>query len=162
MLFRPFCFRQWSLQATLALSLLWAGTVFAAASVHLTGSVLDPDGRAVVDAAVMLRNETTNQIVTMATDGTGHFTNADIAPGTYTIQVAAPGFDIVQRTGVQITADGMPEVVFKLTLANIQESVTVSAALPAAAVAAPSQSSLMARSAQSLISNHYIRNYTSP
>ena len=38
----------------------------------------------------------------------------------------------------------------------------MSAALPAAAVAAPSQGSLTARSAQSLISNEYIRNYTSP
>ena len=38
----------------------------------------------------------------------------------------------------------------------------MSAALPAAAVAAPSQASLTARSAQSLISNEYIRNYTSP
>jgi iron complex outermembrane receptor protein len=50
----------------------------------------------------------------------------------------------------------------KLTVANITETVTVSAALPAAAVAAPSQASLTARSAQSLISNEYIRNYTSP
>ena len=38
----------------------------------------------------------------------------------------------------------------------------MSAALPAAAAAAPSQSSLTARSAQSLISSEYIRNYTSP
>ena len=38
----------------------------------------------------------------------------------------------------------------------------MSAALPAAAVAAPSQASLTARSAQSLISTEYIRNYTSP
>ena len=47
-------------------------------------------------------------------------------------------------------------------MANITETVTVSTALPAAAVAAPSQGSLTARSAQSLISNEYIRNYTSP
>ena len=38
----------------------------------------------------------------------------------------------------------------------------VSTALPEAAVAAPSQGSLTARSAQSLISNEFIRNYTSP
>jgi iron complex outermembrane receptor protein len=50
----------------------------------------------------------------------------------------------------------------RLSVANIAETVTVSAALPEAAVAAPSQSSLTARSAQSLISPEYIRNYTSP
>ena len=64
---------------------------------------------------------------------------------------------------MQTTANGnAEEITIKLSIANISESVTVSVALPAAAVAAPSQGSLTARSAQSLISNEYIRNYTSP
>src|SRR5262249_61080318 len=61
-----------------------------------------------------------------------------------------------------VTAGRSENVSIRLSVANISESVTVSAALPGAAVAAPSQSSLTARSAQSLISNEYIRNYTSP
>src|SRR5262249_22691168 len=68
----------------------------------------------------------------------------------------------VRRERLQLLASESTEVSFRLTLANISETVTVSAALPTAAAAAPSQSSLTARSAQSLISNEYIRNYTSP
>jgi iron complex outermembrane receptor protein len=128
----------------------------------LAGVVLDPDAKAVVEAAVIVRNEETGAIRTATTDGAGHFSVAGLMPGRYTVEVAVPGFDIVRRSGVQLTTDRSEEVSIRLSLANISESVTVSAALPAAAVAAPSQASLTARSAQSLISNEYIRNYTSP
>ena len=133
-----------------------------AAAGALRGSVLDPDGKVVVDAALIVRNESTGDIRTTVTDGSGQFSMADLRPGTYTIEVAVPGFDIVRRNGVQLADGATQEVAIRLSVANINESVTVSAALPTAAVAAPSQASLTARSAQSLISTEFIRNYTSP
>jgi iron complex outermembrane receptor protein len=128
----------------------------------LTGSVLDPDGRAVSDAAVVLRNEMTGDIRTTATDGSGHFSVSGLRPGLYAIEVAVPGFEIVRRNAVQVTEGKTEDVSIRLSVANISETVTVSSALPAAAAAAPSQGSLTAHSAVSLISNEYIRNYTSP
>jgi iron complex outermembrane receptor protein len=128
----------------------------------IAGSVQDPDAKAVVGAVVMSRNEQTGDMQTTTTDGRGHF-NFAVQAGTYTLEVVVPGFELVRRNGVQTTANGnAEEITIKLSIANISESVTVSIALPAAAVAAPSQGSLTARSAQSLISNEYIRNYTSP
>jgi iron complex outermembrane recepter protein len=128
----------------------------------LSGKVLDPDAKVVVGAAVIVRNEATNEIRTTVTDAVGHFSIAGLTPGLYTVEVAVPGFEIVRRNGLQ-AATGTPEdLSINLTLANITETVTVSTALPEAAVAAPSQGSLTARSAQSLISAEYIRNYTSP
>jgi len=127
----------------------------------LAGAVLDPDGKAVVGAPVVVRNETSGESRTTTTDGAGHF-SISLSPGPYAIEVLVPGFDTVRRTGVQLTSGNTEEISIRLSVANITESVTVSAALPAAAVAAPSQASLTARSAQSLISNEYIRNYTSP
>jgi iron complex outermembrane receptor protein len=127
----------------------------------LAGAVLDPDGKAVVGAPVVVRNETSGESRTTTTDGAGHF-SISLSPGAYAIEVLVPGFDTVRRTGVQLISGNTEEISIRLSVANITESVTVSAALPAAAVAAPSQASLTARSAQSLISNEYIRNYTSP
>ena len=69
---------------------------------------------------------------------------------------------LIRRAGVQVKEGAATTVSIQLSVANISETVTVSAALPAAAVAAPSQGSLTARSAQSLISAEYIQNYTSP
>jgi iron complex outermembrane receptor protein len=128
----------------------------------IAGTVLDPDGKVVVNAAIVVRNEATNDIRTTTTDGSGRFSVPGLRAAAYTIEVAVPGFDLVRRNGVQLLGDRTEEVAIRLSLANVIESVTVSAALPAAAVAAPSQASLTARSAQSLISNEYIRNYTSP
>ena len=82
--------------------------------------------------------------------------------GSYAIEVFVPGFEPIRRAGVQVKEGAATTVSIQLSVANISETVTVSAALPAAAVAAPSQGSLTARSAQSLISDEYIQNYTSP
>lgn len=128
----------------------------------LQGHVLDPDGKVVVDAIVMIRDEASGEMRALSTDGAGHFAAVGLGPGHYAIEVAVPGFELIRRNGVIVTADGADDVAVQLSVANVSESVTVSAALPQAAVAAPSQGSLTARSAQSLISNEYIRNYTSP
>src|SRR5262245_8086809 len=128
----------------------------------VAGAVLDPDGKAVVGAPVLARNDTSGDTRTTTTDGTGHFSIANLIPGSYGIEVFVPGFDTVRRTGIQLTGANTVELAIRLNVANITESVTVSAALPAAAVAAPSQASLTARSAQSLISAEYITSYTSP
>jgi len=128
----------------------------------MTGVVLDPDSKAVVEAAVVVRNEDTGAIRTTTTDRTGRFSLRDLSSGTYAIEVVVPGFDIVRRNRIAVTSDRSEEIAIQLSVANVSESVTVSAALPAAAVAAPSQGSLTARSAQSLISAEYIQNYTSP
>jgi len=128
----------------------------------LAGSVLDPDGKAVVAAAIVVRSASTGDMRTTTTDGSGRFSVSNLAAGAYGVEVFVPGFDTVRRTDLRLTAGQTESVSFRLTVANITETVTVSAALPPAAVAAPSQASLTARSAQSLISNEYIRNYTSP
>jgi iron complex outermembrane receptor protein len=128
----------------------------------LAGSVLDPDAQSVVAAVVMVRHDVSGDVRTTTTDASGHFSVIRLASGTYSIEVFVPGFETVRRNAVLLESGRTEEITVRLTVANIQESVTVSAALPAAAVAAPSQASLTARSAQSLISNEYIRNYTSP
>jgi iron complex outermembrane recepter protein len=143
---------------------LAAGSVrlLAQGPASLSGKVLDPDAKVVVNAAVIVRNESTSEIRTTTTDGAGRFFVTGLMPGVYTVEVAVPGFEIVRRSGARASTGTPDDLIISLSVANISETVTVSTALPAAAVAAPSQGSLTARSAQSLISNEYIRNYTSP
>jgi iron complex outermembrane receptor protein len=126
----------------------------------LQGVVLDPSGRTVAAAAIEVTGETMREPRAATADEAGHFVVPGLEPGKYSIAVRVPGFDTVQRS-VSLAASSEP-ITIKLSLANIRESVTVFEALPDAAVAAPSQGSLTARSAQSLISNEFIRNYTSP
>src|SRR5262245_2182290 len=74
-----------------------------AAAPPVAGSVLDPDGKAVVEAAVIVRNEATRATSATVTDGRGHFSVSGLASGAYTVEIAVPGFEIVRRTGVQVT-----------------------------------------------------------
>ena len=63
------------------------------------GTVLDPDSKAIVGAAVVIRNEGTGAIITATTDGSGQFAARDLAPGTYAVEVFVPGFETVRRSG---------------------------------------------------------------
>jgi iron complex outermembrane receptor protein len=143
-------------------ALMQPARLLAQPGLAITGSVVDPDNKAVVNAAVLIRNEATGSIVSTTTDAAGRFAVSTIADGTYAVEIFVPGFETVRRTGLEVKEGTPANVPIQLSVANISETVTVSAALPAAAVAAPSQASLTARSAQSLISNEYITNYTSP
>jgi iron complex outermembrane recepter protein len=157
--------RVWRFRSFLALFfvvLLLPSVGLAQANRGLSGSVLDPDGKAVASAAVVVRNEATGATRTVVTDDHGAFALGDLAPATYAVEVLVPGFETVRRAGVRVAGDPVTTLSIHLTIANITETVIVSSALPEAAVAAPSQGSLTARSAQSLISNEFIRNYTSP
>src|SRR5215467_10517813 len=69
-------------------------------SASIGGKVLDPDAKVVVNAGVIVRNESTNEIRTTVTDGVGHFSVTGLTPGLYTVEVAVPGFEIVRRAGV--------------------------------------------------------------
>src|SRR5262245_27842458 len=101
----------------------------------LSGKVLDPEAKVVVNAAVIVRNEATNEVKAVVTDSNGHFSITGLTTGAYTVEVAVPGFEIVRRSGVQATITGGGEdLVINLSVANISETVTVSTALPGAAV----------------------------
>jgi iron complex outermembrane receptor protein len=128
----------------------------------ITGTVLDPDGKVVQKASVVMKNEATGVVRLEITDAEGRFTARDLAPGTYALDVTATGFAAAHRAGVRATA-GVPEnISISLSLEKISEEVTVSEFLPLSMILAPSQSSLEARSAQSEISQAFIQNFTAP
>ena len=90
--------------------------------------------------AVLVRNEATGAIVTTTTDGRGHFAASGLAPGILCggdLRARLRSHPAHRRPGDGGVA--ATTVSIQLSVANISETVTVSAALPAAAVAAPSQ-----------------------
>lgn len=135
--------------------------LFAQTPTSLEGVILDPDQKAVANAAIVVRNEATGVIRAVVSDSKGHFT-AEVPPGTYSLEVAAGGFVTQQRNGIHVAAGKTENVALTLSVAGLNEQVTVSEALPKAARTAPSQGSLAARSAESVVSDSFIRNYTSP
>src|SRR6266849_7467625 len=65
------------------------------------GTVTDPSGAAVPDAAVVLRNKSTNNQTSQKTNSAGQYTFVNVAPGEYQITVKKDNFrtaDVVSLT----------------------------------------------------------------
>ena len=124
------------------------------------GTVLDAAGNALPNATVLIKHASSDFSRTLKTDGTGRFSASGLPGGLYSVEVSAPGFSTVMREGLEASVSH--DLSFTLSVATLNQTVTVEAAISRAAEAAPSQASLDARSAQSLISPTYIRNFISP
>ena len=96
---------------------------------NLTGLVTDPSGAAIAGAEVVVTNIGTNATFRSITSATGEFQAPNLAPGPYKIEITAPGFKRVVRTGVAVTAAGTSRVDAQLTLGQVSEQVEVSAAV---------------------------------
>ena len=121
-------FRQLWTKLTLPLALLLAATPFlrAQTTASLSGSVTDTTGAVVPGAEVTAINEATLSRTDTVSGGAGTYSFPVLLPGTYTVSVAAKGFEGVKETGIVLTA-GMvahaPAIALKIGAAT--ETVTV-------------------------------------
>ncbi len=93
----------------------------------ISGSVVDPSGAVIAKANVKLTQTETNQIRSLVTDAAGHYVANLLPLGHYSVQVSAPGFKSIEKTGILLEAQGSPEVNFTLTLATVSSNVQVQA-----------------------------------
>jgi hypothetical protein len=103
-----------------ALAQVTSGTIF--------GTVKDPTGAVVNDAAVTISNPATGLTRHVTTSADGAFVAPNLLPGTYTITVEAKGFKKVETTGVVLSAaDKLNVGDIVLTMGAATESVNVTA-----------------------------------
>ncbi|MCL2660048.1 MAG: carboxypeptidase regulatory-like domain-containing protein, partial [Acidobacteriaceae bacterium] len=136
----------------------------AQATTTYSGAVLDPKGSVVADAAVTLRNDTTQDARSTATDASGNFSFTALPEGTYSLEIMASGFENARRSDIHLTADAPGYISISLAIHKVDEQITVSAdEVPSiAADLAPMTQSLAATSARSQITSTFIRNYLPP
>ncbi len=150
--------------AALALLLLaLAGMAHAqgntAGTASITGTVLDAAGGSITQGTVVVRNEASGAVRTAKTEANGRFAISGLPAGTYSVEVAASGFAADARTGINLASGTKVTLPIQMEVASVSASVTVEASVTLAVEAAPSQSSLEAKSAESIISSTYIRNF---
>lgn len=90
------------------------------------GTVTDPKGSVVKDAAVTVKDPLTNQTYSGRTDNQGHYKIEGVPPGEYTLTIQAKGFtqftkDIIVEDGKRAATDA------RLEIAPIESEVTVAA-----------------------------------
>ena len=96
----------------------------------LTGTVIDPDGRAVPNATVTATNNDTKSAYTAQTSNAGVYYIPYVVPGTYTVKASATGFKTAVQDKVELLAGKYFGQDFKLEVGAFHEQVEVTAAPP--------------------------------
>ena len=123
---------------SLQLTLLFVLALFALTTVvyaqtetgQITGTVLDPSGAAVPNAAITVKSVTTGSVRETTTSMAGAYTVTNLLPGVYTVTVNASGFAEVQqrvtvavgsRTGLDLHVQvGKASTVVEVAAAAVQ------------------------------------------
>jgi len=116
-----------ALTASLAASA--AGAQSQATTGIIRGSVSDPNGAAVANATVQLRETRTGFQRSITTNASGIFVASLLPLGTYDVTARAVGFNETKRTGVVVLVGATVELALALTTIELQ-AVTVEAEKP--------------------------------
>ena len=96
----------------------------------IVGDIKDSSGAAAPNVAVTVINEGTRIERKVQTNEAGQYRVSPLNPGTYTIQVEAPGFKKQVRSGVVLEVAAVLEVDFTLDVGELTETVEVTGVTP--------------------------------
>jgi hypothetical protein len=112
------------------LVLLGAGiTVGQIATSSLRGTITDPKGSSVPGAEVTLTSPERGVTLTTKTDRDGQYQFLEVRPGTYTLEVLAPGFSKIRQYNLILLVATPARSDFQMTLATGATTVEVTASL---------------------------------
>lgn len=89
----------------------------------LSGTLKDSTGAVIVGGKVEIHGSNLLQPVTVSSDGAGHFSIADLKPGTYSLRVTSTGFEPLERA-VDLKEENI-NLELELSLPVAKEQVTV-------------------------------------
>jgi hypothetical protein len=115
------------LSAALAAS---ASSASAQIAAELQGRLIDPTSAAVPSARVELTQNATNIHTLTTSSATGDYNFPQLQPGSYRLDVTAPGFDHLVRPDITVNVGGTIVVDLKLTLGTQAQEVTVTSDAP--------------------------------
>src|SRR4030095_14758989 len=95
-----------------------------------TGRIIDPSAAPVVNVQVAAVNAGTNVRRETTTGSSGGYHLANLAPGSYRIEVEKTGFKKVIKPDDTLHVQDALEIDFELALGSVSESVTVEGRAP--------------------------------
>jgi Carboxypeptidase regulatory-like domain/TonB dependent receptor len=113
------------------LALVAAAGLFAQSdSAALSGTVTDPSGAVVADAAVQVTNADTNVAQITRTNSVGLYSFPNLSPGRYRISVKNRGFKESVRTDLALHVGDTVAENFRMEIGSATETVSVSSEIP--------------------------------
>jgi Carboxypeptidase regulatory-like domain/TonB dependent receptor len=116
---------------TAAAFLVFSISAWGQATTSVRGTVIDPSGRAVGGASVVLANSESKVERTTTTGEQGEYQFLFVPPGTYKLAVTASGFRRYEQTDLQLLVNTPTTANVQLTIGGASETVTVTAEAPA-------------------------------
>jgi len=95
---------------------------------NIAGLITDPTGAVVAGAELSVVNRDTNATARSASNAGGDFNVPNLLPGTYRIEITAPGFKRFIQQNVVVAAATTVRTDIQLTLGQVSEQVEVTAA----------------------------------
>ena len=96
----------------------------------ITGTVADPAGAVIGNAAIEAKNQATGVTYQAASTNTGNYTIAQLPAGTYEVSVTVPGFKKYTRQGITVEVAQTLRIDVALEVGQASESITVQADAP--------------------------------
>lgn len=113
--------------AVLCLFVLGLSFLALAQEATIVGTVTDPSGAAVANAAIKITDTDTGLVRSLISSGDGQYVAPDLHIGHYTVRAQASGFKVDERKDVVLQVGDRARVDFRLLVGNAQETVTVEA-----------------------------------
>lgn len=92
----------------------------------IVGDVVDPRGGLIASAKVTVSDSSKGVVRESQTDATGHFQFLSLPPGSYVIQVEAPGFRAAVTDKIEAVVSSTQNVNIKMELGTATDTVVVS------------------------------------
>src|ERR1700735_1824281 len=89
------------------------------------GTIADQHGAILGGATVTVTNTATDAMRTAVTNNAGLYRITALEPGTYTVSVAATGFQTYKEDQIPVTVGGYTDISPKLTVGNVAETIEV-------------------------------------
>ncbi len=113
--------------AVMAMLLVFTPGAWGQDNATITGTVTDTSGALVPNAPISLTNPSTGQKRDTVSNSSGEYRFANVGVGTYTLDVAAQGFQKFTRTGIVVNVAQTVEANASLTVGSAAQTVTVAA-----------------------------------
>jgi hypothetical protein len=84
----------------------------------IVGTVTDPSGAAVPNAAITVTNVETGQVRSLTSSGDGQFVVPDLHIGRYSVRAQGAGFKVVEQKDVVLNVNDRARVDFKLQVGS--------------------------------------------
>ncbi|HLZ93626.1 MAG TPA: TonB-dependent receptor [Candidatus Acidoferrum sp.] len=93
----------------------------------IVGTVTDPSGAAVANAAVSITHTETGQVYRFTTSSDGQYVAPDLPIGHYNIKVEASGFKVAEQKALVLQVGDRTRLDYQMSLGGASETVTVEA-----------------------------------